>query len=237
MQTVPLEDRIQVRHRALARAISFELVDRLALPIRTIPGKTACVALAYPPAESKGGVMLPDESQGMLRQDHGFLLNAWDERYTAAQALVRPYDGLWFEVSYSPYHQYRLYGTVETVTLSIPLVVPAERDEERLCYTYPAVSSEGVDWSMALPTGDNVLMKSGKTPEKAPGSDIYLPEIAANAPVEAEVVAIGPDVKHVKVGERVIFSPRLTIKLEEDGEMRYLLASEEAIYAVVEGEL
>jgi len=56
------------------------------------------------------------------------------------------------------------------------------------------------------PLGDRVLVKI-KEPETTTASGIIIPDNASKEkPNEAEVIAIGADVTHVAVGEKVIFS-------------------------------
>jgi len=63
-------------------------------------------------------------------------------------------------------------------------------------------------------------------------SGIYLPDNAKEKPVMAEVVAVGPDVKGVKAGDKVVYKEYSTTELKVDG-TEYLLVKEEDILAKV----
>ena len=56
------------------------------------------------------------------------------------------------------------------------------------------------------PLGDRVLVKI-KEPETTTASGIIIPDNASKEkPNQAEVIAIGPDVEHVSVGDSVMFA-------------------------------
>lgn len=63
-------------------------------------------------------------------------------------------------------------------------------------------------------------------------SGIYLPDTAKEKPVYALVEAIGPDVKGVKKGDRIIYKEYSTTELKVDG-VDYLIVNEEDILATV----
>lgn len=63
-------------------------------------------------------------------------------------------------------------------------------------------------------------------------SGIYLPDNAKEEPVSAKVVAVGPDVKGVKVGERIIHAEYKATELTHDG-IKYLIVKEEDVLATV----
>ena len=63
-------------------------------------------------------------------------------------------------------------------------------------------------------------------------SGIYLPDNAKEKPVLAKVVAVGPDVKGVKTGDKVVYKEYSTTELKVDG-TEYLLVKEEDILAKV----
>jgi chaperonin GroES len=63
-------------------------------------------------------------------------------------------------------------------------------------------------------------------------SGIYLPDNAKEKPVLAKVVAIGPDVKGVKVGDRIVYKEYSTTELKIDG-TEYLIVKEEDVLATV----
>jgi chaperonin GroES len=63
-------------------------------------------------------------------------------------------------------------------------------------------------------------------------SGIYLPDNAKEKPVLAKVEAIGPDVKNIKVGARIIYKDYSTTELKIDG-TDYLIVKEEDVLATV----
>ena len=63
-------------------------------------------------------------------------------------------------------------------------------------------------------------------------SGIYLPDSSKEKPVMAQVNAIGADVKHVKVGDKIIYKEYSTTELKIDG-TEYLIVKEEDILATV----
>lgn len=63
-------------------------------------------------------------------------------------------------------------------------------------------------------------------------SGIYLPDNAKEKPVLAKIVAVGPDVKGVKAGDKVVYKEYSTTELKVDG-TEYLLVKEEDILAKV----
>ncbi|MEA3512336.1 MAG: co-chaperone GroES [Campylobacterota bacterium] len=55
------------------------------------------------------------------------------------------------------------------------------------------------------PLGDRVLLKE-EEPVTQTQSGIYIPDNASKEkPTHATIVAIGPDVKHVEVGDKVVY--------------------------------
>lgn len=63
-------------------------------------------------------------------------------------------------------------------------------------------------------------------------SGIYLPDNAKEKPVLAEVKAVGGDVKHVKVGDKIVYKEYSTTELKIDN-VEYLIVKEEDILATV----
>ena len=63
-------------------------------------------------------------------------------------------------------------------------------------------------------------------------SGIYLPETSKEKPVVAEVTAIGPDVKQVKVGDKIVYKEYSTTELTVEG-TEYLIVREEDVLATV----
>ena len=63
-------------------------------------------------------------------------------------------------------------------------------------------------------------------------SGIYLPESAKEKPVLAVVEAIGPDVKGIKKGDKIVYKEYSTTELKVDG-VEYLIVKEEDVLATV----
>lgn len=61
-------------------------------------------------------------------------------------------------------------------------------------------------------------------------SGIYLPDNAKEKPVLAVVKAIGPDVKGIKVNDKIIYKEYSTTELKIDG-VEYLIVKEEDVLA------
>jgi chaperonin GroES len=63
-------------------------------------------------------------------------------------------------------------------------------------------------------------------------SGIYLPDNAKEKPVLAKVVAVGPDVKGIKIGDKIIYKEYSTTELKVEG-TEYLIVKEEDVLATV----
>lgn len=63
-------------------------------------------------------------------------------------------------------------------------------------------------------------------------SGLYLPENAKEKPVIAKVIAVGPDVKSLKVGDRIVYKEYSTTDLTIDKD-EYLIVKEEDVLATV----
>ncbi len=61
-------------------------------------------------------------------------------------------------------------------------------------------------------------------------SGIYLPDNAKEKPVLAIVKAVGPDVKGIKVDDKIIYKEYSTTELKIDG-VEYLIVKEEDVLA------
>jgi chaperonin GroES len=86
--------------------------------------------------------------------------------------------------------------------------------------------------SMPLqPLGDYVAAM-GEEAETKTASGIYLPEKAAEKPKTAKVVAVGPDVKQVKSGDRIVYKSFSTTEVKV-GKEEYILVKEEDVLATV----
>ena len=83
------------------------------------------------------------------------------------------------------------------------------------------------------PLGDRVLVKVQEV-ETQTASGIFIPDNASKEkPTQAEVVAIGPDVKHVELGDKVIYSKfARSANVELEGE-EYLVMEVSEILGVM----
>jgi len=63
-------------------------------------------------------------------------------------------------------------------------------------------------------------------------SGIYLPDNAKEKPVLAEVKAVGPDVKGIKLGDKIVYKEYSTTELTIDG-TEYLIVKEEDVLATI----
>ena len=63
-------------------------------------------------------------------------------------------------------------------------------------------------------------------------SGLYLPDNAKEKPVLANVVAVGPDVKSLKINDRIVYKEYSTTELKIDG-TEYLIVKEEDVLATV----
>ncbi|MEP6710612.1 MAG: co-chaperone GroES [Candidatus Saccharibacteria bacterium] len=63
-------------------------------------------------------------------------------------------------------------------------------------------------------------------------SGLYLPDAAKEKPVVAKVAAVGPDVKTVKKGDKILYKEYSTTEIKID-ETQYLIVKEEDILATI----
>ena len=81
------------------------------------------------------------------------------------------------------------------------------------------------------PLGDRVVAVREEVKSQT-ASGLYLPDNAKEKPVLAKIVAVGKDVKQVKVGEKILYKEYSTTEIKIDG-TEYLLVKEEDILATV----
>lgn len=83
------------------------------------------------------------------------------------------------------------------------------------------------------PLGSRIAVKPVKQEQKTEAG-IYLPDTASKEkPQQGEVIAVGPDFKGVKKGDKVIFAKYggTEIKIKED---EYVMLGEDDVLAVLE---
>ena len=81
------------------------------------------------------------------------------------------------------------------------------------------------------PLADRVVAVREK-PATQTASGLYLPDTAKEKPVFATISAIGPDVKELKVGDKIIYKEYSTTELMIDN-AEYLIVKEEDVLATV----
>lgn len=81
------------------------------------------------------------------------------------------------------------------------------------------------------PLADYVVLQQEEASSKT-ASGLYLPDNAQEKPKTAKVLAVGKDVKEVKVGDRVVYGGYSNTEVKQDGQ-EYVLVKEENIYATV----
>ena len=81
------------------------------------------------------------------------------------------------------------------------------------------------------PLADRVVAVREKAQEMT-ASGLYLPTAAKEKPVLAKVEAVGPDVKSLKKGDRIVYKEYSTTELKIDS-TEYLIVKEEDVLATV----
>lgn len=81
------------------------------------------------------------------------------------------------------------------------------------------------------PLADRVVATREAVKTKTSGG-LYLPETAKEKPVVAVVAAVGPEVKGIKKGDRIVYEPYKVNELTIDG-VEYLIVKEEDILATL----
>ncbi len=83
-------------------------------------------------------------------------------------------------------------------------------------------------------TGDRLVVEIPEDGERTSRGGLLIPATAVPAPKRcmwAEVVLVGPDVRAVKVGDRILFLPQAGLEVELNGN-EYLLLRERDVQAV-----
>ena len=87
------------------------------------------------------------------------------------------------------------------------------------------------DKSVISPLGDYVVAQAEEAASKT-ASGLYLPDNAKEKPKTAHVIAVGPKVEQVKVGDRIIYKSYSTTDVKV-GSDEYMLVKEEDVLATV----
>lgn len=85
--------------------------------------------------------------------------------------------------------------------------------------------------SAIKPLGDRVVAIREKTSNKT-ASGLYLPESSKEKPVVAIVEAVGPDVKTLKKGDKIVYKEYSTTELKING-TEYLIVKCEDVLATL----
>jgi chaperonin GroES len=83
------------------------------------------------------------------------------------------------------------------------------------------------------PIADYIVAQPEKAQAKT-ASGFYLPEAAKEKPQTSKVVAVGKEVKNIKVGDRIIYKSYSSTDVKVGAE-DYLLVKEEDVLATVKG--
>ena len=81
------------------------------------------------------------------------------------------------------------------------------------------------------PLGDYVVAQAEEAQTKT-ASGLYLPDNAQEKPKTAKVVAVGPNAKQVKVGDRIVYKSYSTTDIKIGAE-EFILVKEEDVLATV----
>ena len=79
--------------------------------------------------------------------------------------------------------------------------------------------------------GDRVLIRPEEDASRT-ASGLYLPDNATEKPKTAKILAVGKDVKQVKVGDRIVYKSYSTTDVKV-GDEDYVIVKEEDILATV----
>jgi chaperonin GroES len=83
-------------------------------------------------------------------------------------------------------------------------------------------------------TGDRIVVQNPDNGERKTRAGLLIPATAAPAPkrcVWGEVALVGPDVRAVRAGDRILYLPQAGLEVELDGR-EYLLLRERDVQAV-----
>ncbi len=81
------------------------------------------------------------------------------------------------------------------------------------------------------PLGDYIVAQNEEAETKT-ASGLYLPDKALEKPKTSKVVAIGQDVKQIKVGDRIVYKSFSATEVKVDS-TEYVLVKEEDVVATV----
>lgn len=76
------------------------------------------------------------------------------------------------------------------------------------------------------------IVAVGEAAEAKTASGLYLPDNAQEKPKTAKVLAVGPNAKQVKTGDRIVYKSYSTTEVKV-GKEEYILVKEEDVLATV----
>ena len=84
------------------------------------------------------------------------------------------------------------------------------------------------------PLADHIVAKAVEAEDKSPAG-LLLPDSAKEKPQVGEVLAVGKEVKEVKVGDRIVYTDGYDNRPEriKDGNDELLLMKEKAVLAII----
>ena len=85
--------------------------------------------------------------------------------------------------------------------------------------------------SPITPLGDRVVAVR-EEPATKTASGLYLPDNAKEKPIMAKIVAVGPDVKHLKVKDSILYKEYSTTEIKINT-TEYLIVKEEDVLGTV----
>ncbi len=81
------------------------------------------------------------------------------------------------------------------------------------------------------PLGERVLLKQLEGEEKTAGG-LYIPDNAKEKPQQAEVIAIGEEVKEIAAGDKVLYGKYAGTEISHEGETFLIMKSEDVLAVI-----
>jgi chaperonin GroES len=83
-----------------------------------------------------------------------------------------------------------------------------------------------------IAVGDKLIVKYDSSKKETTKGGIILTDTSKDLPNEGEVISIGSEVKNIKVGDNILFSPYEYDEIEND----FFIMSEYSVWAKIEKE-
>lgn len=177
------------------------------------------------PPSQIGNILLSDDTD-QDRPDSGVVLSSGVDWLTPGErVLVPPFAGIWFRdlmLSGYKFWEARFYGVADFSEFS-----EGEQDVKDIILA--SVDDHGI----LKPKNSNVLLR--RDPVNDEQSGIILPDKSKYRNQKATVVAVGPDVKEVSPGDRVVYhGPMVIVGLKNLIEMDPTLDGDSADYCLID---